>query len=214
MKNEAASVGAAAKKKNILILAAIALIVIAVLAVAVQMMGGSMEGFAPDEELIEQYYEQNKDRFKAPDFTLSAEDDAAYMRDYDRRIYYVDGPIRTELSADGELPLPQLAPVVDMIAIITAGDTVAYNRLFTSSYLAQKGEQAPFTAQKPYNIEITYIGLSESGTLFKLNYCLKDNDGTLRRDMVSDMSRTMNLTVTELDGAYYIASIGYHFAFR
>ncbi len=213
MKNER-DYTASSHKKNLLILVAVILFVIVVLAIFVVMAGKRMEGFSPDEELIAEYYEQHKDLFKTPDFQKKAEDDESYMQDYDRRIYYLDGPIRSELLPDEDLPMPALSPIVNMISIIIEGDSDAYNSLFTFWYITEKGMQAPFTAQKPYNIEITYVGPSNGGWLFKLNYCLKDNDGTLRKDVLSDMSRTLNITVIEVNGAYYIESIGYHFASR
>ena len=203
-----------ARKRNILILAAIFLVALLVLSAVVGFFGGTMDSPSADEALIEQYYEKNKDYFKTPDFSLTAEDDADYMQNYDRRIYYTDGPVRTELLPTDDLPTPALLPLVRMISVITAGDGTAYNALFSASYIAEKGEQAAFTAQKPYGIEITYVGASDNTYLFKLDYRLKDNDGTLRRDVVSDMSRTMNVTVVEEGGEYRITAIVYHFASR
>ena len=210
---EGALAGATARRKNILILFAVVLFVLAVLVGTVLLLQDGLDSLATDEELIETYYENNKKFFKTPDFTLSAEDDTAYMQSYDRRIYYIDGSVKTELDAEN-LPLPAVSPLVAMISAITAGDSEAYNALFTASYLNEKGAQADFTAQKPYNIEVSYVGVSDGSHLFKLNYCLKDNDGTLRRDIISDMSRTLNITVTESGAEYYIASIGYHFVSR
>ena len=213
MKNER-DYTASSHKKNLLILVAVILFVIVVLAIFVVMAGKRMEGFSPDEELIAEYYEQHKDLFKTPDFQKKAEDDESYMQDYDRRIYYLDGPIRSELLPDEDLPMPALSPIVNMITYMIAGDSNAYNTLFSTSYIAEKGLQDAFTAQKPYNIEIAYMGASNGSHLFRLNYCLKDNDGTLRKDILSDMSRALNITVTVQNDAYYINSVGYHFASR
>ena len=96
-----------------------------------------------------------------------------------------------------------------------AGDHDAYNDCFSKEYLLTNGYADEFTMQKIYGIVIQkYSVTAKSGDggiyneyVYTLDYKIMENDGTLRRDIGSDMSRTQYITVTDRTGEYKIDRI-------
>ncbi len=162
--------------------------------------------------------------FADPSLSLDIESDEDYMA-LDRAIYYrtVDGyEIRTEIPEDAYTTQPKAVQL--LIAWIYAaqqGNAAAYNACFSPEYVAKSGLQPDFTKQKIYNITITYRGRVSDTTvsegyadtfLYSLSYCIKDNNGSLRKDMGSDASREQYLTLVQDDeGHVYIHGIKMYF---
>ncbi len=79
------------------------------------------------------------------------------------------------------------------------GDYVTYNSLLTDEFKAEYGEKAPFTMQKLYDIEVSDLhtmSFLNEGTLdeiavyqFDVSYRIKDNNGTYRNNLHSDLAR-------------------------
>ncbi len=81
---------------------------------------------------------------------------------------------------------------------VVAGDCDGYNALFTDEYLQKKGT-ASFAPQKLYSLNVTVLrsellddgdanGLYKGATVSycKVEYCIKDNNGTFRQDFYRD----------------------------
>ncbi len=163
-------------------------------------------------------------RFADPSLSADIESDEDYMS-LDRAIYYrtIDGyEIRTEIPEDAYSSQPVAVQL--LIAWLDAarrGDADAYNACFSREYIEKSGEQADFTMQKIYNITITYRGRVTDTTvsdgyaetyLYSLAYCIKDNNGSLRKDMGSDVSREQYITVVrDAQGEAYIHGIKMYF---
>ncbi len=165
------------------------------------------------EERIEAYYHAHRSEFCDPQKAVLPSEDEEYLQDYDRRILYNDGLYTVEISSQDP---PEDDAALIALALVEAtmnGDADGYNSLFAQEYLEQNGRQGRFHAQKIYNIVIERGSRSQDGRScrFTVSYAIKDNDATLRRDIVPNMSRPMILTVVKEDGIYRIASLSYRF---
>lgn len=151
------------------------------------------------------------DRGQAPSFdfadpALSADiyADADYMA-LDRSVTLVreDGYTHTEKLADDAYPSQsaEVQLLLRLLMAVRAGDAESYNACFAPEYLRETGAQASFTMQKVYapvitqyasvhpNVPDGYTSISVWG----LSYKIKDNNGSLRRDIGSDAAREQYL---------------------
>ncbi len=161
------------------------------------------------KELTDAYYEAHKH-----EFYIRAENepvDARYESDaYDKRVFVKNGAVESSLdeSNEGEwcALLPPLASILSLVDATRAGDAAAYNACFTDRYRKVHGDFAPFTPQKIYNIRVERVrNTSDGGEVYALSYYIKDNDGTLRRDIVSDRPRVMYLSMVKSGDGYLVA---------
>lgn len=145
--------------------------------------------------------------------------DADYMQ-LDRLIYYktIDGYELTVpiLDADYNHQSKEVQLLIDFVKAAIAGDTASYNACFSPEYIAESGRVAPFTMQKLYDIMITDYRQNGTGVptgyetvhVFGLRYKIKDNNGSLRRDMGSDAEREQYISVVKDEsGRAYIYGI-------
>lgn len=94
-----------------------------------------------------------------------------------------------------------------MIRYLIQGDADRYNRLFTSAYLGKNGEQARFTMQQLYDIriirgdseQVTENGKSVTYQKFYVEYKIRRNNGTYRRDIGDDESRRQVVVLCNRD---------------
>ena len=104
----------------------------------------------------------------------------------DRSVSYFDGAVYRSLTDEneGEFDLAVLF-LRDFIDIMTRGDHVAYNAAFTSP-----AGQAEFSQQMIYEAVIAYEERGVDGgdrlIVYRLEYKIHRNDGTLRSDVGSD----------------------------
>lgn len=137
--------------------------------------------------------------FATPDYEYDIMKDPDYLQ-LNRRIYYCDERSgMTEELTDKTVTGYGPAAVVlrDFINTIIAGDSDAYNDLFSSNYYANHDPEAPFTMQRLYDIKLTKINESivsgESGKYtqyeFEVEYKIRLNDGTYRTDIGHDESK-------------------------
>ena len=204
------------QKKQVLILLA-SLIAAALLMLALLPLLSGL-AFSPQEPELPQI------NFADPSLSRDIESDADYMS-LDRAIYYrtVDGyEIRTEIPEEAYSAQPEAVQMlISWLYAARRGDVSAYNACFSPEYIQKSGEQPAFTMQKIYNITITYHGrVSDSSVsggyartlLYSLSYCIKDNNGSLRKDMGSDVSREQYITVVEdAQGRAYVHGIRMYF---
>lgn len=205
-----------AKRKKRKLIVAFSVIALAVVGIAAFVLAFSLKDSEPtptEEELIASFYEKNKSYFVAPDFEATPSDDAVYMEGYDRTFYFKEGGITVDLKPSDRETYPALDTVCRLIEASMAGDEEAYNSLFTDRYLNDKGRQAAFTGQKLYHITVSANGDTDGVYYYTVTYAIKDNDGTLRKDIVSDAERDMVLTVKLVDGVYRIDTMSFRFLY-
>lgn len=205
-----------AKRKKRKLIVAFSVIALAVVGIAAFVLAFSLKDSEPtptEEELIASFYEKNKSYFVAPDFEATPSDDAVYMEGYDRTFYFKEGGITVDLKPSDRETYPALDTVCRLIEASMAGDKDAYNALFTERYLNDKGRQEAFTGQKLYHITVSANGETDGVYYYTVTYAIKDNDGTLRKDIVSDAERDMVLTVKLVDGAYRIDAMSFRFLY-
>ncbi len=168
-----------------------------------------------EKELADAYYEAHKHEFYRP--TGNEGEDPLYLSDaYDKSIWLQNGAVGTSLS-DSNIDehcalLPPLARILELLSAAKEGDAVAYNACFTEEYRRVRGEFPAFTPQKIYKIEIRRMyHTQDGGEIYSLSYYIKDNDGSLRRDIVSDRSRAMYLTMVKSGDTYLISGTSLDF---
>ncbi len=165
-----------------------------------------------DRELADAYYEAHKDEFYVPSGTEG--EDLDYINGvypYDHRIIVEHGPMQEEYSEALLDEMPVLRVIFKMIDAAKAGDAEAYNACFTDEYRMLYGDFQPFTPQKLYAIRIKeWRKTSDGGEIYSLSYCIKDNDGSLRRDMVEG-PRDMLLTIVKRGDEYLVTDTSLFF---
>ena len=162
--------------------------------------------------------------FYEPDFERNILLDPAYLA-MDRYISFRKGS-ETFVVTDGDYEKlgKDAAVIAKYIDALVRGDAKAYNALFTESYLKENGKQAEFPMQKIYGISAElygqhtfteeeldgkYTGVTQYR--YQLNYCIDENDGTVRRDMGSGVSAPIFLELLSdpETGAIRINSIAF-----
>ena len=137
--------------------------------------------------------------FATPDYEYDIMQDADYL-ELDRRIYYFNTKTgETEVVTEQNLASfgPAAAVLVDCINAIIAGDTEAYNALFSQNYYANHKPEPPFTMQRLYDIRLTLRNVStvsgKNGKYdqyeYDVEYKIRLNDGTYRTDIGHDESK-------------------------
>lgn len=193
-----------------------------------------------DSLLPEKITEEEQDRdswikyygdqyYKEPDFELDTSDDPKYM-ELDRTLYYTDGNERVQVVSSTKEFGVYCELLYDYFEIVKQGDYSEYYSLFTDFYAEKHGDvnfftkrELKFTPQKIYNIEVKLIrsvyledgdanGKYKGSTVhyFDVSYCIKDNDGTFRRDILSDQSRPLVFELLETDGEVKISDISFY----
>lgn len=123
------------------------------------------------------------------DFFKPYEGDIFEFEEYlalDRSITYFDGWVYRSIEEDNENDFDRAVILVrDLLRSMTRGDAAAYNAAFTVD-----PEQAPFSQQMIYESAICYEGYTTDDSdklyVYRLEYKIHRNDGTLRRDVGSD----------------------------
>lgn len=161
---------------------------------------------------------ESPDVFSEPDYEYDILQDPAYLG-LDRSVHHAEGGVEVVMDATNRQALGKCAMMLEeMIEYIVAGDVEQYNALFTQKYIEAKGTQEPFTMQQLYNIRLevgetdqeTEDGKTVSYQIYYVSYCIRQNNGTFRRDIGSDESRTQIILLTDReDGAVKIDSISY-----
>lgn len=162
----------------------------------------------PDELNTENY------RFYMPDWEQNIFEDEDYTA-LDRTIYYTNGAETFPLEKAGSEQNGALF-FIDYFDALTHGDSETLNRLYTDAYIEQQGPFAPFTMQRIYSANVNYRGTAEidglygQAELFALSYCIMRNDGTFRRDIESDASRTQLIYLVQTEDGYKIHQVDYY----
>ncbi|MBR6514440.1 MAG: hypothetical protein IKT46_06375 [Clostridia bacterium] len=93
-------------------------------------------------------------------------------------------------------------------SVLEYGDAQALNELYSD----ELGNFDPFTPQRTYHKEVKYRSSGEvddktSYITYSLDYNIMKNDGSFRRDIGSDMSRTQYVTVYYTEDDIWIESV-------
>lgn len=139
--------------------------------------------------------------FTEPKFDEIIEDDKKYMQ-LDRTLYYSDGTERFSVSERTSEFGPCCTLFYDYFEKVKTGDFQNYYSLFTERYVNEHGninfftkKNLVFTKQKIYSIDVILVreykveeGDYSGSTVYeyKVSYKIKDNNGTFRRDILSD----------------------------
>ena len=105
--------------------------------------------------------------------------------------------------------------LAQFIQTIIDGDHEAYNACFSDAYLETHAKQNIFTPQKLYNIllceiereEVTQNGISHTVYTYSVEYMIRRNNGTFRRDIGSDAVRPQYLIISDQKGEMKIDNI-------
>ena len=137
----------------------------------------------------------------SPTYDRPFTENAFYMA-LDRKIYYcndVGGNGLTQELTEGASDRAQAFLYLYM-QVLQGGNAEVYNALFNANYFANHQPQAAFSPQMIYDTQIRYHSTTaaENGDMIQaylLDYKIYENDGTLRRDIGSDMSRTQYIAL-------------------
>ena len=126
------------------------------------------------------------------DFFAPYEGDIFEFEEYlslDRSIFYFDGAVYRSIEEDGEESFDRAVLFMrDFLKVMMRGDAEAYNAAFT-----ENPRQEAFSQQMIYEAAICSESYSNDGgdklIVYRLEYKIHRNDGTLRRDVGSDGMR-------------------------
>ena len=140
--------------------------------------------------------------FYEPDYDKNIYDDLAYMR-LNRAIKYDRYGFMNQLTGDSqtELEYPSAEFFYDYFTCIIEGDYEAYPSYFTQECLNSEGFECPekFTMQGVYDVLIKLHSVSTREVegkeiafeVFEVSYRIFENNGTFRRDILPEETRTL-----------------------
>ena len=164
---------------------------------------------APQENYSSSYI------FHEADYDADIYADVEYM-DLNRYITFSDGVVSTVLEEDEYAEQDaDLRFMIDYIHAIIAGDAEAYNACFSEKYYARNKPLDRFTMQKLYEIKLTRTETQteqvEGGEYtihgYVVEYMIRHNNGTFRRDLGSDSIRAQYLVVSNREGDWKIDNV-------
>ena len=183
------------KIKKILVIALASFVVLGIL---LGILAVITEFLKPDYEDVS----YNPMMFYEPDYSKNIYEDQAYMR-LNRAVKYDRYGFMNQLTGDSltETEYPSAEFFYDYITCIINGDYEAYPSYFTQECLDSEGFECPeqFTMQGLYDILIKLHSVStrEVGgkeitfEVFEVSYRIFENNGTFRRDILPDETRTL-----------------------
>ena len=180
------------KKKLLFILAGVLVVIVLLIAVI----------------LLVDWIQLQKDRPEAPELDITFfppyHGDIMENEEYlglNRNVMYCDNPsgygltmaVTEENRKDFDAGV---LFICDYVQTIIDGDCDAYNSFFNEAYFKDNDPQGEFSQQMVYNIKLRYyIRESKDLITYRLEYMIRRNDGTFRRDIGSDASRPQYLTL-------------------
>ena len=153
--------------------------------------------------------------FYEADYDMNIYDDTVYM-DLNRYITFSNGMISTALEESEYAEQDEdVQFMIAYIQSIIAGDAEAYNACFSEQYYTQNQPLDRFTMQKLYNINLTRTETQTEGsgedeyTLYGyvVEYMIRHNNGTFRRDLGSDSIRAQYLVISDREGTWKIDNV-------
>ncbi|MCI8589675.1 MAG: hypothetical protein HFE77_03065 [Clostridiales bacterium] len=149
-----------------------------------------------------------------PDWEENIWQDEDYI-EKDRTIYFQNGAETYPLSDIGSEGRGA-SFFMSYVDALIEGDYEALNHMYTSEYTDKNGLFEPFTKQKVYNVLVSYKGTAEGidgygkAEVFDLSYYIMKNNGTFRRDIESNRSRTQIIYLVQTNEGYKIYEVCYY----
>lgn len=137
--------------------------------------------------------------------------DEKYM-ELDRTVNLVKASMGTGKTIDDQDAVtegPAVNLIYNMIGYMISGNNEAYNSCFSTEYYKYAQPIGKFTQQKLYNITITEVSKTdktdENGNTYveyyyTLEYMIRHNNGSLRKDMGSDCIKAQHIFLSERYG--------------
>ena len=141
--------------------------------------------------------------FYKTDYDLDPTQDEEYMG-LDRQLWYHSGGVGIGGSLEDDEAWNGYNDAVTFFVkyfkTVIAGDTDAYNALFTKAYYRKNDEHIRFAPQMLYDIHVYQLSESTDNSgvtewTFSVEYKIHRNDGTFRNDIPSDGSRALLFTL-------------------
>ena len=197
------------KKKKIILLVIGSLITFAILYFLIGLIDFDALFNKPDDNTTEQvkihFYDESYSKFPS--------EDEWYMTEAFKNITYVYGTGTTfsdeiQNEKDALAKSESLLLLYNFIEYIKAGNTDHYNNCFSEYYYGTHQRQTEFTKQKIYDIIITELpsetksdnGISFIEYNFTVEYRIRHNNGSLRKDIGSDQSRKQYFEISNRSG--------------
>ena len=160
------------------------------------------------EALVSKWFGKDEIPEQQIDFYPVDEDENVLEReDYlglDRYLYYSD-PLTGETYVPEQHELASVDPCLpffsDYLDCIIRGDAESYPLYFSTAYLEQNELPDDFTMQMVYDIRIEPYPTDGERTAYLLDYKIYRNNGTFRRDVGSNASRTLLVYIAYEQGA-------------
>ncbi len=145
--------------------------------------------------------EFDDDQFYVPDYETNILTDPEYL-DLDRELLWSENGITEKLHDNNYEKYHEEGVLVhDYFESLITGDSDRYNALFSQEYIKKYGKQDPFPMQRVYDMEAEVLSRSTDAKtgginlVIKIGYKIQANDGTVRRDMISDMKVPLDLNI-------------------
>lgn len=151
-------------------------------------------------------------------YSKNLDEDEIYMG-YDRTVNLLieaSGMSETITEDDRTSYNEAVNLLYSMIEYMIIGNDEAYNGCFSSIYFSKAEPQGKFTKQKLYNITIIEVSQSEKTDengktyteyYYKLDYMIRHNNGSLRKDVGSDGIKTQHIILSDRTGLVLIDTI-------
>lgn len=145
--------------------------------------------------------EFEEDDFYVPDYETDILSDPSYLA-LDRALLWSENGVSEKLTDNNYQKFHEEGVLIhDYFESLVMGDADRYNALFSRAYIKKYGKQDSFPMQRVYEMEAEVLSRTvdaESGganLVIKIGYKIAANDGTVRRDMISDMKVPIDLNV-------------------
>ena len=140
--------------------------------------------------------------FYAPDYEANILQDPRYLA-LDRTLTWIQDGVSEKLSDNNYEKYHEIGILVhNYFEAMISGNASAYNNLFSESYKKDKDNYVPdrFPMQRVYEMTAevlshTMLEKGASEAVIKLSYKIQGNDGTVRRDVLSDSCVPIDITV-------------------
>lgn len=144
--------------------------------------------------------EYDDEEFYEPDFNTNILDDPLYLG-LDRTLTWVEDGVSEKLFDNNYQKYHEEGQLVhDYFESLINGNAAAYNQLFSAQYKKKHGVQQEFPMQRIYEMKAevlssTPIDGGGKNLVIKLSYKIQGNDGTVRRDVLSDSCVPIDIKV-------------------
>ena len=200
------------KRRKAFVILIVVLALAAAAGIALLVIDRVEKANAPRSPYLADVYESAPNRFALYDPDApSIFTDESYLS-LDRDIHVGRGGEEFTVSADGADNADAVSLFfLDYFDALAHGDTDRYNSLFTDGYFEKYDKQSDFSEQRVYDIHVALLGATddENRVSYKVEYKIKKNNGTFRRDIYSDSSRPLIFDLVKSGDTYLVDNMKY-----